>query len=375
MTWSSHNGRFKPDYTQRLNRQYMPPRWLETGAFMISKASVLTPESRIGHNVGVFEVPDRESGDIDTFADLIAADGLLSTHRTAIYVNGNSTRGTGHIYRALEIADELYTKPDICYDVNQTRPEIFGRTAHELVPVNGIAELFDRCRRENYSMFINDIFATSVDYMIALRTVLPYAKIINFEDTGEGASKADIVFNALYEEGSTPNVYAGSDYYIPGKLFMFYEPVKIAGQVKNVFISFGGAAPQSYTDRILAMISGPEYQAYHFTVVLGREKSNVETLMQYNQHANITVLHDVDDMPGVMSGCDVGITSQERTGYELAVLGVPSIAMAQNKGEEEHTFISDINGFKYLGLNTGKLWEYLLLRRLCFILTGHMMRE
>ena len=37
----------------------------------------------------------------------------------------------------------------------------------------------------------------TIDYMIGLRTVLPDAKIVNFEDDGEGIIKADLVFNAL----------------------------------------------------------------------------------------------------------------------------------------------------------------------------------
>ena len=48
---------------------------------------------------------------------------------------------------------------------------------------------------------------------------------------------------------------------------------------------------------------------------------------------------------------DSAITSRGRTGYELAVLGIPSIAMAQNKREEKHGFVCNENGFTYLGLN------------------------
>ncbi|EYA68652.1 cytidylyltransferase -containing domain protein, partial [Bacteroides fragilis str. S24L15] len=41
-----------------------------------------------------------------------------------------------------------------------------------------------------------------------------------------------------------------------------------------------------------------------------------------------------------MSKCDIGITSRGRTGYELAVLGIPTIAMAQNEREEKHGFVN-----------------------------------
>ena len=37
--------------------------------------------------------------------------------------------------------------------------------------------------------------------------------------------------------------------------------------------------------------------------------------------------------------------------YELAMLGIPSIAMAQNKREEKHGFVCNENGFSYIGLN------------------------
>lgn len=56
-------------------------------------------------------------------------------------------------------------------------------------------------------------------------------------------------------------------------------------------------------------------------------------------------------MPEIMSGCDIALTSRGRTGYELAMLGIPTIAMAQNKREEKHGFVCNENGFTYIGLN------------------------
>ena len=242
-------------------------------------------------------------------------------------------------------------KPDIYYDSNQTDPKVFGKTTHNLISVNGIAELFDRCKENNYTVFINDILTTSIDYMIGLRSVLPNAKIVNFEDDGEGILKADLVFNALFKENELPQVHAGEKYYISGKTFMFYNPIEIKDKVERVFISFGGADPQNYSDRLLAMISKAEYSQCHFIVVLGRAKYNVEALMDYNKYSNIEVLYDVSNMPELMTSCDVGITSRGRTGYELAILGIPSISMAQNAREEKHGFVCNENGFTYIGLN------------------------
>lgn len=351
LSWGVKDGKKVPNYKERLNRQYLPPCYMETGAFVISKATVVTPETRIGKTVDVFEVSKDEAQDVDTFEDLRNAETILNAQKVAIYVNGNNKRGIGHIYRALELADEFYVKPDIYYDINQTDSKVFGTTTHTLIPVNGIAELYSICKEKQYTIFINDILSTSIDYMIGLRTVLPNAKIINFEDDGEGILKADLVFNALYNDSFLPQVYAGEQYYIANKTFMFYEPIKINESVKRVFVSFGGADPQNYSDRLLNIISKDEYKSYEFIVVLGRAKYNVKTLMEYNKYSNIEVLYDVQNMPELMSRCDIGITSRGRTGYELAILGIPSIAMAQNKREEKHGFVCNENGFTYIGLN------------------------
>ena len=146
LSWGEKDGKKVPNYSERLNRQYLPPCYMETGAFVISKANVVTEKTRIGEKVDVFEVSDDESVDIDDFRDLANVAQILNKQRVAIYVNGNNKRGTGHVYRALELADEFYSKPDIYFDYNQTDRKIFGKTTHNLIPVNGIAELFEKCK-------------------------------------------------------------------------------------------------------------------------------------------------------------------------------------------------------------------------------------
>lgn len=351
LSWREEDGIKIPNYKERLNRQYLPANYVETGAFIISKANVVTEKTRIGQKVDVYEVSEQESQDVDNFNDLHSVEKSLQTPKVAIYVNGNNKRGIGHIYRALEIADEFYTKPDIYFDINQTDIKVFGKTTHNLKPVDGIADLFNRCKKEQYTIFINDILTTSIDYMIGLRTVLPNAKIINFEDDGEGIIKADLVFNALYKDSNISQIHAGENYYICPKIFLFYDPIEIANKVKNVLITFGGADPQNYSDRLLKIIQKQEYNSYNFTVILGKAKNNVKELIKYNNYENINVLYDIKNMPELMSNADIAITSRGRTGYELAILGIPSISMAQNEREEKHGFVCNENGFSYIGLN------------------------
>lgn len=353
LSWREENGKKVPNYEKRLNRQYLPANYSETGAFVISKRAAVNENSRIGEKLDVYEVSENEAIDVDNFIDLYAVGEILNQKKVAIYVNGNNLRGTGHIYRALELADEFLSKPDIYYDSNQTDRALFGKTTHNLIPVNGIFELFEIIKQKQYTIVINDILATSLDYMIGLRSVMPAnGKIVNFEDEGEGAGQADLVFNALYSEQSNGKIYGGEKYYIAPKLFMLYNPVELQEKVSKVFISFGGADPQNYTDRLLNIITSKEkYNKYNFTIAIGRAKTNVEALMEYNKYDNIEVYYDVKNMPELMRACDISMTSRGRTAYELAILGIPAIVLSQNKREEGHGFVCDENGFMYMGTN------------------------
>lgn len=350
LAWTERDGKKQPEYVSRVNRQYLPAHFQETGAFVISKRDVVCENTRIGKSVDVFELSDEEAVDVDSFVDLMVVSEILSQKKIAIYVNGNNKRGMGHIYRALELADEFMSKPDIYFDYNQTDRSVFGNTTHNIIPVNGIFELFEAIKNKQYSIVINDILDTSLDYMIGLRSVLgSTGKIINFEDDGEGACQADMVFNALFTESNTTNIFGGEKYYIAPKIFMLYEPIEIKEKVKSVFISFGGADPQNYTDRILDIITKEKYSDIEFVIALGRAKNNVDILLEYNKYANLNILYDVKNMPELMSGCDVAVTSRGRTAYELAMLGIPAIVISQNKREESHGFLSDEHGFMYLG--------------------------
>lgn len=351
LAWVENNGKKVPAYKERLNRQFLPPYYMETGAFVISKRSVVTENTRIGKNVDVYPIDEDESIDIDNFYDLQLVNSILKESKVAIFANGNNEIGMGHICRALELADEFYCKPDIIYDFNRTSKESFGNTTHSLVAVDGIRGMLDYIKDKKYTLFINDILDTTESYMYDLKMTLPNCKIVNFEDVGNGTQMADAIINALYDKKICDNCFYGSDYYIAPKTFMLYEPIWIKDKVTDILITFGGADPKKYTERLLEIITKKHFSQYNFTVVLGRLKDNKDILMKYNEYDNIKILYNVKNMPEIMSKCDIAVTSRGRTTYELAMLGIPTIAMAQNDRENMHKFACSDNGFIYLGLN------------------------
>jgi len=338
-----------PLQKERMNRHQLPPFYMETGAFLITKSQFITKKTRLGPKVGIFELTGDEAIDVNNFADLELVENAMSRKSAAIYVNGNNKIGLGHISRVFQVADELFTKPDIYYDDAITDRGSFGKTTYNVIPVNGDDGFVREMTRSDYDIIINDVLDTSEKFMKELRAGKPFSRIINFEDSGTGAEYADIVINALYEQERVGNIYSGSNYYIIPKMFLLYDPITIRDRVENVIITFGGADPRNFTEYALKVASEDRFRNVRFYIVLGKANKNKEAIINESQgFENVKIMVDIDNIAEIMSYCDIAISSRGRTCFELAALGIPTLSIAQHEREELHTFVSEKNGFMCL---------------------------
>ena len=342
--WRIKDNQIIPLQKQRMNRNLLPPFYMETGAFLITRSACIQKDTRIGEKVGLYELTGDESIDINNFGDLKLAENAMNRKTAAIFVNGNSEIGLGHIQRTLQIADELFTKPDFYYDRNITDPRSFGETTYCLFPVDGEQGFLEAIAAKSYDLILNDILNTTDLYMQRLKKVTS-AKVINFEDNGSGAKFADIVFNALYEDGQHENVVNGYEYFVIPKQFLIYQPVPINDMVQNIIVTFGGADPRNFTEILLDMARKEKYRRLHFFVILGIANHHIDMTNDLYKLPNITMLKNIDNMAEVMAGCDVAVSSRGRTCFELASMGLPTMSIAQNKREEQHTFVCENHGF------------------------------
>ena len=69
LCWTKQGESFVPAYQARVNRQQLPANYKETGAFFMTRRQWLSPNSRLGKKVSVFEVPSSEAIDIDHASD------------------------------------------------------------------------------------------------------------------------------------------------------------------------------------------------------------------------------------------------------------------------------------------------------------------
>ena len=105
--WKKENDKLSPDYEARLNRQWLPKKYKEAGAFLITKREFVKEDSRFGENVDIFILEETEGLDIDTEMDFLIAETAIKRLKITFIVNGNNDIGMGHVYRTLTLADGL----------------------------------------------------------------------------------------------------------------------------------------------------------------------------------------------------------------------------------------------------------------------------
>ncbi len=81
LRWRLIDGQYVPMFEARANRQQLPPEFTETGSCFASHRRVITPNDRLGENIGLVITPDEEAVDIDTELDLRLAEVIIQNNR------------------------------------------------------------------------------------------------------------------------------------------------------------------------------------------------------------------------------------------------------------------------------------------------------
>jgi len=350
LSWSKIGDTFIPNYTKRVNRQYLTPIYTETGAFLITRAKIIKEDSRIGENVELFILDGGEKIDIDTYEDWSICEYYLRRKKVLFVVSGNAETGLGHVYNTLLIANDILDH-EVVFLVDKgsslARKTITAKNYH--VTQQTSDDLVKDIFNIQPDIVINDILDTDATYISRLKN--RGVTVINFEDLGSGAQKADVVVNAIYpERESLPNHYFGESYFILRDEFIFTPRRELNHSVSKVLLTFGGVDPQNLSRKVLeAIYEHCCENQIEIDVVAGFGYDRYNTLAAFKK---AKIHRDVDNISDYMIEADVIFTSAGRTVYEVAALGVPAIVIAQNKREMTHLFANEKNGFVHLGLGS-----------------------
>ncbi len=350
--YDKENDEFYPLYSKRVNRQYLPKQYRETGSIFATKREFLKEDSRLGEKIDLIPVSPHESIDIDNYEDWWVAERLLMKKRILIKTDASHEIGTGHIYRGLAIASKLVNH-DVMFLLNENKEIGINIIKNYNYPYITHKEdnILGKIKEYEPDIVVNDILNTSSSYIKSLKDEDYF--VLNFEDLGGGVKYADLVCDALYEHKiPLKNLYSGHLYYILKDEF-YYQPYKeIHPSVKEILLTFGGTDPNDLTKKTLNSILKSDFKG-NVKVILGlgyMDKKGIEK--EFQDYSNIEIFEDVKNISEYMISADLIFTSAGRTMYEIASIGVPCVCLCQNQRELTHIFGNVENGFINLGLGS-----------------------
>ncbi|MEO8636806.1 MAG: glycosyltransferase [Gemmatimonadales bacterium] len=355
LSWTSRDGAWIPAYERRVNRQELPPHFRETGGIVVARRECVAAGRRLGARIDLFEVPARESVDIDTPMDWWLAEKLLNHRRILLRVDGSELIGLGHVYRMLMLAARLIDHEVlfVCREDHRLGSDLVRQSFYPLRTIGDDAEFARIVAEFAPHIVVNDILDTEADFVAGLKARGIF--VVNFEDLGPGSRVADLVVNALYEESfPSEHVVWGPAYFDLRDEFVILEPRPLRPAVEEVLVTFGGTDANDYTARVLALLARLPGPAPRVTVVLGLGYGRLDALtaLLAGLPLQVELLQNIKTISRYMQRADLVFTSAGRTVYEVASLGTPMIVLAQNNRELHHVFARSENGIVNLGLGT-----------------------
>lgn len=348
LSWKSIDGNFVPNYKKRLNRQFLDPHFIESGALVICKAeNLLNYKVRIHGKVELSILPKNESVDIDDYDDWAICEFYLKRKKILLNVIGNNEVGLGHVYRGLVLAHEIIDH-EIIFLVDSESKLGFDKIKENnfKVIMQKNKDIIEDIQEVNPDLIINDVLDTKDSFIKQLKIL--GLKVVNFEDLGKGAMHADLVINALYPESKPfPKHYYGHKYFCAREEFI-NSKIKTIGEVKKVLISLGGTDSNNLTIKVLQSIYNYCInRKIRISVILGLGYKNESILEDY---PGIEIFKNIKNISDFFLSSDLIFTSAGRTVYEIACIGTPTIILAQNNRELTHLFGNYKNGFINMGL-------------------------
>jgi len=257
-----------------------------------------------------------------------------------IFTEGGENIGFGHITRCLALAEAFEEKGVI--------PEFFvhGDKSAEFLLKGKKYRIIDWIKRQQYVLnLINSQDLTIVDSYISdssfyenlsrkrsgslyiddnARIPYPCGYVVNGNIYGE---------KLKYKRKQNSRYLLGPRYAILRKSFWGAMKYRIRKKINNILITFGGADPKNLTPKVLESIID-NYPDIHKRILIGPGFKNIKQIQRVADKKTHCIYNpDVKKIKKIMMLSDICISAGGQTLYELARIGIPTIAVAVGENQ------------------------------------------
>jgi len=268
-----------------------------------------------------------------------------------VYSYGSHERGMGHVYQSYALACALrevagarltFLTPDYPEGMDK-----FRQWGLDLIPVP--RQLPDEEKSSFIEAIIADIEidALVVDILESTPALMAYFRtktncLVSIDDIGEGRAQADLLFNVIHHPPRVPGAaYREINdlrYVILRQDFAraHQREKSIPEQVGRILVTQGGSDTFGGIIEIARALADlpPAIEVLLLTGSAFAHRAELEKALGELPRP-FAVLRDVQDMAGLMLGCDLAITGVGKTVFELAAVGVPFIMITEEPRELE----------------------------------------
>lgn len=205
-------------------------------------------------------------------------------------------------------------------------------------------------------LLLRDSGSTILEEVEKIAALVP--AIIHFDDFGDGGKCADLVFQTLYAETNdvVPDHYViGWESFISDEQMASFKHIGLrkgqSGPLPHLVITFGEEDDGNLTYRTLRHIMQLQIPL-KVTVLIGERYSHDASTLQMMAlgRRNTAIVEHPYNTAEVYASADIILCASSYMPYEVAVLGIPCVVLAQNDFELGLAFPKDQHGFIHLGL-------------------------
>jgi UDP-2,4-diacetamido-2,4,6-trideoxy-beta-L-altropyranose hydrolase len=213
----------------------------------------------------------------------------------------------------------------------------------------------DFARRLDADWIITDGYQFGADYQRAIKE--SGAKLLFIDDYGQcDHYYADIVLNQNL--GANEDLYRrrehytrlllGPEYVLLRREFLRYRGLKreIPEVGRRVLVTFGGVDRQNMTLKVIRALGLVDVPGLHAQFVVGRWNPHVEEIEAAigNLSFAISLKRDAIDMAALMAWADLAVSAAGITTWELAFMGLPSLAVVTSENQRSVAAGADMAG-------------------------------
>lgn len=255
-------------------------------------------------------------------------------------IESSHARGMGHLFRSLTLAAELRSRGhsvrflanDHPNSLRIIRERGFDVALYDLAAVTGWEEAFVDPAGPS-PIWINDRLNTRRSHSETIKGL--GAKLVTFDDRGDGAELADVNICALVFEKTEDlrgkDVRLGVEYMILNPEIERYRRVRQG--LASILVTLGGADTYGVTVRVAKWLSSKPFPV---TIVTGpsfQHMAELEEVVSTAAPDRFKLLSQVPSLAAEMYRHDLAITGGGVTPFEACAAGLPCVVIANEPFE------------------------------------------